>query len=228
MSNNKKAIILFSGGLDSTTVLAMVSAAGYKCYCLSFRYGQRQTRELLQAEKIARLYQAEHLILNLELDKIGGSALTTDLAVPKNRQIDKNDNIPVTYVPARNMIFLAHAVAWGEVLAIKDIYIGVNAVDYSGYPDCRPQFIDAFSNMANLGTKTGVEQSDNFHIHTPLIKMSKQEIIHTGTKLGVDYSLTHSCYDPTDIACGICDACQLRQKGFADAGLIDPIKYAVY
>ncbi|MEN8190909.1 MAG: 7-cyano-7-deazaguanine synthase QueC [Thermodesulfobacteriota bacterium] len=223
----RKGVVLLSGGLDSTTVLAIAGSLGYQCYCLSFRYGQKQSIELQRAARVAESMEvAEHLVLNLGLDKIGGSALTDDIKVPKNNT-DQSDTIPVTYVPARNTIFLAHALAWAEVLGARDIFIGVNAVDYSGYPDCRPAFLTAFSEMANLGTKAGVEGSRPFTIHAPLIEMSKKEIIEAGLSLGVDYSLTHSCYDPEEGgACGRCDACRLRLKGFAEAGLDDPIPYA--
>ncbi|MBU0944291.1 MAG: 7-cyano-7-deazaguanine synthase QueC [Proteobacteria bacterium] len=227
-NETKKAVILFSGGLDSTTVLAIAKSQGYSCYCLSFRYGQKQTIELDKAIQSARESGvAKHLILNLDLDKIGGSALTDTIAVPKDRDSEADqEEIPVTYVPARNTIFLSHAVAWAEVLGASDIFIGVNAVDYSGYPDCRPEFLQAFTAMANLGTKAGVEGSSPFIIHAPLLSMSKAEIINTGISLGVDYSKTHSCYDPAgNLACGRCDACRLRLKGFAQAGVEDPIDY---
>lgn len=223
---NKKAVILFSGGLDSTTVLAIARDAGYTCYCLSFQYGQKQNVELEKAGRIAREnHVARHLILKLELDKIGGSALTDDIDVPKDGGTG-SEEIPITYVPARNTIFLSHALAWAEVLGVKDIFIGVNAVDYSGYPDCRPEFLEAFSAMANLGTKAGVSGEGRFRIHAPLLKMSKGEIVAKGISLGVDYSRTHSCYDPVgDKACGRCDACLLRLQGFRDAGLADPAGY---
>ncbi|MBU1138857.1 MAG: 7-cyano-7-deazaguanine synthase QueC [Proteobacteria bacterium] len=224
----KKAVILFSGGLDSTTVLAFAKSQGYSCYCLSFRYGQKQTIELKKATQSARESQvAKHLILNLDLDKIGGSALTDAIDVPKDRDLEADkEGIPITYVPARNIIFLSHAIAWAEVLGASDIFIGVNAVDYSGYPDCRPNFLQAFTTMANLGTKAGVEKSSQFSIHAPLLSMSKAEIISLGISLGVDYSKTHSCYDPAgEKACGRCDACLLRLKGFAEAGIKDPASY---
>jgi len=227
-NSEKKAVILFSGGLDSTTVLAMAKKEGYSCYCLSFQYGQKQTVELEKATQAAIESQvAKHLILNLDLDKIGGSALTDAIEVPKDRDLeDEEDEIPVTYVPARNTIFLAHAVAWAEVLGATDIFIGVNAVDYSGYPDCRPEFLEAFVNMANLGTRAGVDGSGRFTIQAPLLKMSKAEIIQKGISLGVDYSKTHSCYDPVgEKACGRCDACLLRSRGFAEAGIADPTLY---
>lgn len=226
---NKKAVILFSGGLDSTTVLAIAAKQGYDCHCLSFRYGQKQTVELEKAILSAKAYGAtEHLILNLDLDKIGGSALTDAIAVPKDRDLEnESEQIPVTYVPARNTIFLSHAVAWAEVLGAFDIFLGVNAVDYSGYPDCRPEFLKAFATMANLGTRAGVSGAESFVIHAPLISMSKADIIRTGISLGVDYSRTHSCYDPVgEKACGSCDACRLRRKGFLEAGISDPTIYA--
>jgi 7-cyano-7-deazaguanine synthase len=224
----KKAVILLSGGLDSTTVLAIARAEGYACYCLSFDYGQRQDIELERARTVADAAKAvEHLILRLDLDKIGGSALTSNEDVPKNRPSKEiNSNIPATYVPARNMVFLSHAAAWAEVLGAKDIFIGVNALDYSGYPDCRPEFIDAFEKMVNLGTRAGCE-GDRFTIQTPLINLSKAEIIRKGLQLGVDYSRTHSCYDPDSRgqACGACDSCLLRLKGFKEAGVPDPVPY---
>lgn len=224
----RKGIVLLSGGLDSTTVLAIAKSQGYTCYCLSFRYGQKQSIELERASHIARTFAAEqHLILQLDLGAIGGSALTTALSVPKDRDLDlKTNEIPVTYVPARNMIFLTHAIAWAEVLEATDLFIGVNAVDYSGYPDCRPEFLQAFTTMANLGTKAGVTGTKGFTIHAPLLHLSKKEIIEKGIELGVDYSLTHSCYDPTEgKGCGRCDACLLRLKGFAEAGIKDPAAY---
>lgn len=226
-ANAQKAVVLLSGGLDSTTVLAMARAAGYRCHTLSFHYGQRQQAELALAEETSSRLGAEaHLVLRLDLDRIGGSALTGAIDVPKDRPLhDMEGDIPVTYVPARNIIFLAHALAWAEVLDCRHIFLGVNAVDYSGYPDCRPEFIEAFARMAKLGTRTGVNHQ-GFSIHTPLIRMSKREIIQQGLQLGVDYSRTHTCYDPRDgLACGRCDACRLRRKGFAEAGLTDPLPY---
>ncbi len=226
--STKKAVILFSGGLDSTTVLAIAKKQGYSCHCLSFRYGQKQTVELEKASLLAEeAGVTRHLILNLDLDKIGGSALTDAIEVPKDQLQENPDaDIPVTYVPARNTIFLSHAVAWAEVLGASDIFIGVNAVDYSGYPDCRPEFLEAFTAMANLGTKAGVEGKNPFTIHAPLLSMSKSEIIARGLSLGVNYAGTHSCYDPVEEkACGRCDACLLRLKGFAEAGLKDPAPY---
>lgn len=225
----KKGVVLLSGGLDSTTVLAIAKAQGYACYCLSFRYGQRQSIELEKAGHIARTLSCEqHMILQLDLGKIGGSALTTSLNVPKDRDLNlETEEIPITYVPARNMIFLAHAVAWAEVLGAADIFLGVNAVDYSGYPDCRPEFLEAFTKMADLGTRAGVTGKTGFTIHAPLLSLSKKEIIEKGIELGIDYRLTHSCYDPQgDKACGRCDACLLRLKGFAEAGIKDPGSYA--
>ncbi|MDO8946937.1 MAG: 7-cyano-7-deazaguanine synthase QueC [Desulfocapsaceae bacterium] len=224
----KKGVVLLSGGLDSTTVLAIAQSQGYACYCLSFSYGQKQSIELERASHIARSFSVEqHLILQLDLGKIGGSALTSSLTVPKDRDLNvETDEIPVTYVPARNMIFLTHAVAWAEVLGATDLFIGVNAVDYSGYPDCRPEFLEAFTKMANLGTKAGVMGKVGFTIHAPLLSLSKKEIIEKGLTLGVDYSLTHSCYDPKEgKACGRCDSCLLRLRGFVEAGLKDPAPY---
>jgi len=225
MSNiQKKAVILVSGGLDSATVLAMAKADGYDCYALSFDYGQRHCAELQAANNIAQAYGAiEHRVLHLDLNQLGGSALTdTSIDVPTIQE----DGIPVTYVPARNTIFLSMALAWAEILKSDDIFIGVNAVDYSGYPDCRPEYIKAYELMANLATKVGVE-GNHLHIHTPLIDMTKAEIIQTGLQKGVDYSLTVSCYaaDEHGRACGECDSCRLRRKGFEDAGLADPTIY---
>ncbi len=227
-TTDKKAVILFSGGLDSTTVLAIAQKAGYTCYCLSFQYGQKQTIELEKARLLATERNVEkHLVLNLDLDKIGGSALTDSIEVPKDRRLDDDNNeIPVTYVPARNSIFLSHAVAWAEVLGATDIFIGINAVDYSGYPDCRPEFLEAFNIMANLGTRAGVEGEKKLSVQAPLLTMSKAEIIQAGTALGVDYAKTHSCYDPVgEKACKRCDACILRIRGFAEAGITDPTCY---
>ncbi|MCQ8106019.1 7-cyano-7-deazaguanine synthase QueC [Methylomonas sp. SURF-2] len=220
----KNAIILLSGGLDSITVLALAKQQGYDCYALSFDYGQRHNAELAAARSIARRYGVlDHKIIRLGLDSIGGSALTDDhIEVPRSPA----EGIPVTYVPARNTIFLAFALGWAEVLDARDVFIGVNAVDYSGYPDCRPEFIEAFQNMANLATKAGVEGQE-IRIHTPLIAMSKAEIICQGTALGVDYASTVSCYaaDSQGRACGCCDACRLRKAGFAQAGVADPTCY---
>ena len=222
----KKAVILYSGGLDSTTCLAIAKANGFEPYALSFSYGQRHSFELDQARKYApKVGAVEHRVVDIDLRQFGGSALTTDIAVPKDRPID--DVIPITYVPARNTIFLSYALAWAEVLGATDIFIGVNALDYSGYPDCRPEYIVAYEAMANLAPKAGVEQG-GLKIHTPLINLTKAETIRQGLGLDVDYSLTHSCYDPTvaGLSCGLCDSCQLRLKGFREAGLPDPIEYA--
>lgn len=225
-SNAKKAVVLLSGGLDSTTVLAMAGAEGFSCYCLSFRYGQRQEVELARAQRIARHFEAkQHLVLRVDLDAIGGSALTSDIAVPKDQPRQSEDDIPSTYVPARNIIFLAHALSWAEVLGAADIFLGINAIDYSGYPDCRPEFLEAFAHMAKLGTKAGA-LAKNLRFHAPLQHLSKREIILRGMELGVDYSMTHSCYDPVgELACGHCDACLLRLQGFREAGLEDPAGY---
>ena len=224
----KKAVVLLSGGLDSTTVLAMAKSEGYAIYALSFAYGQRHVHELEAASQfVASMGVVRHLTLNLDLGQIGGSALTEDIDVPKHREkTEMESHIPETYVPARNTIFLSHALAWAEVLGVFDIFMGVNAVDYSGYPDCRPEFIAAFETLADLATRAGVE-GKSFKIHTPLIRMSKAEIIRAGTKLGVDYGQTHSCYDPDEngLACGFCDSCLLRKKGFLEAGLPDPTHY---
>ncbi len=224
MAEQARAVILVSGGLDSTTVLAMAKAAGYACYTLSFDYGQRHRAELLAAERVsAALGDIEHKVVRLNLDSIGGSALTdTDIAVPE----EATEGIPVTYVPARNTVFLSIALGWAEVLGASDIFIGVNAVDYSGYPDCRPEYIAAFETMANLATRAGVEGRP-LTIHTPLMSMGKGAIIEAGLALGVDYSLTVSCYQATaeGLACGKCDSCRLRRQGFIDAGLQDPTRY---
>lgn len=220
----KKAIVLLSGGLDSITVLALAKQQGYACYALSFDYGQRHNAELIAAAQIALDYRVEdHKIIKLGLGSIGGSALTDEhIAVPNTLQ----PGIPVTYVPARNTIFLSFALGWAEVLNLHDIFIGVNAVDYSGYPDCRPEFITAFQQLANLATKAGVE-GNSFTIHTPLIALSKAEIIKQGMALGVNYNLTVSCYsaDTKGFACGVCDACRIRKTGFSEAGLSDPTRY---
>ena len=224
MTERKKAVILVSGGLDSTTVLAMARAQGYACYTLSFDYGQRHRAELLAADRVSTaLGDVEHKVVRLNLDSIGGSALTDlDIAVPE----EETEGIPVTYVPARNTVFLSIALGWAEVLGAHDIFIGVNAVDYSGYPDCRPEFIAAFEDLANLATKAGVE-GHKITIHTPLMTQGKGEIIETGLSLGVDYALTVSCYQATDdgLACGKCDSCRLRRAGFQDAGVEDPTRY---
>lgn len=221
-ASKRKAVVLLSGGLDSTTVAAIARSEGYDVFSLSFRYGQRHAVELEAAQRVAdSLGVTEHLVIDMDLRKIGGSALTDHIEVPKGRNRETMENeIPVTYVPARNTIFLSYALAWAEVLGAWDIFIGVNAVDYSGYPDCRPEYIDAFERMANLATKAGVTGRSRIRIRTPIIEMSKAEIIKTGLKLGVDYSLTHSCYDPTPDgkACGLCDSCLLRKRGFEEAG----------
>jgi 7-cyano-7-deazaguanine synthase len=226
----KKAIILSSGGLDSTTVMAMAKEQGFEIFSLSFDYGQRHRHELEAAHGVAQYLGAtQHLVIPLDLRVIGGSALTADIDVPKGRSQQEMDHrIPVTYVPARNTLFLSYAVAWAEVIHIEDIFIGVNAVDYSGYPDCRPEFIAAFQTMANLATKAGVEGKLTMRIHTPLMNMNKAQIIQAGAALGVDYGMTHSCYDPSAAgrACGLCDSCILRKKGFSDAGIEDPTVYA--
>ncbi len=225
----KKAVCLLSGGLDSATALACARRDGFQTYALTFDYGQRHRVELEAAARVAaQLGAAEHRLFRLDLRAFGGSALTADIDVPKDRQPARGaEEIPVTYVPARNTVFLSIALAWAEVLGSSDIYIGVNAVDYSGYPDCRPEFIRAFEQMANLATKAGVEGRQKLRIHTPLISLSKADIIRLGLELGVDYSLTHSCYDPVDgLACGHCDSCLLRRAGFAEAGVQDPLRYA--
>lgn len=221
----KKAVILYSGGLDSTTCLAIAKSERYEPYAMSFAYGQRHRHELEVARaNAAALGAKEHLVVEFDLRKVGGSALTSDIAVPKE---GPGSDIPVTYVPARNSIFLSFALGWAEVLGAFDIFIGVNALDYSGYPDCRPEYIAAFETMANLATKAGVEGAGRFRVHAPLIDLTKGEIIRKGLALGVDYGHTHSCYDPTPegIACGLCDSCRLRLKGFAEAGIPDPVKY---
>jgi 7-cyano-7-deazaguanine synthase len=225
----KKAIVLLSGGLDSATVLAIARAEGYAVHALSFRYGQRHAVELKAAGRLAAHFQtAEHVIAEIDLRVFGGSALTADLHVPKNRALaEMSRDIPITYVPARNTVFLSFALAYAETRGARDIFIGVNALDYSGYPDCRPEYITAFEHLANLGTKAGVEGTQRLKLHTPLIELTKADIIQRGLALGVDYGLTHSCYDPAgEIACGQCDSCLLRLKGFAEAGAQDPVRYA--
>ena len=226
MPDCKKAVVLYSGGLDSTTCMAIAQAEGFAPYAMSFAYGQRHTVELDQARRYApRMGAVEHQLVEIDLRRIGGSALTSTLEVPKEGV--QEGEIPVTYVPARNTIFLSFALGWAEVLGAFDIYIGVNALDYSGYPDCRPEYIAAFETLANLATRAGVEGSGRYRIHTPLISLTKAEIIRRGLDLGVDYALTHSCYDPTPdgLACGRCDSCRLRLKGFAEAGVPDPVRY---
>jgi 7-cyano-7-deazaguanine synthase len=226
----KRAVVLLSGGLDSATALAVAQRERYDGYALSFDYGQRHAFELEAARRVARAAQVRHhIVFPLNLRSFGGSALTADLAVPKDRaEAEMSHGIPVTYVPARNTIFLSIALGWAESLGISDIFIGVNVLDYSGYPDCRPEYLRAFEQMANLGTKAGVEGKSTWRIHAPLIQMTKAEIIRTGTDLGVDYSLTHSCYDPDSAGrpCGRCDSCRLRLKGFAEVGLTDPLDYS--
>lgn len=224
-----KAVCLLSGGLDSATALACAKRDGFESYCLSFDYGQRHQVELEAAARVAEALGATaYKVIRIDLRAFGGSALTDDIAVPKGRSPgEMSTSIPITYVPARNTVFLSIALAWAEVLGAADIYIGVNAVDYSGYPDCRPEYIAAFERMANLATRAGVEQSTRLRIHTPLIDLTKAEIVKLGVSLGVDYSLTHTCYDPTDgISCGQCESCQLRIAGFREAGLVDPLEYA--
>jgi len=225
----KRAVVLLSGGIDSTTAMAVAKAEGFDLYALSFRYGQRHAVELEAAKTVAALLGVkEHLVMDIRLDRIGGSALTSEIVVPKDRnEHEIGRGIPATYVPARNTIFLSVALAWAEVLQAEDIFIGVNILDYSGYPDCRTEYIDAFERMANLATRAGVEGRARIEIHTPLIAMTKAEIIKKGLDLGVDYSITHSCYDPSSggLACGRCDSCLLRIKGFRDAGVQDPTRY---
>ena len=229
MMDSKKAVLLLSGGLDSTTLLALAKSEGRAVHALSFSYGQRHSAELAAARKIAGHYAVvQHIVTDIDLRAFGGSALTSDIAVPKGGSPSGREGIPVTYVPARNTIFLSFALAWAEVLEAPEIFIGVNALDYSGYPDCRPEFISAFEKMANLATRFGVESGEPaIRVRTPLIGMTKREIIQLGLTLGVDYSLTTSCYDPdsTGAACGLCDACQLRLRGFAEAGATDPASY---
>ncbi|MBV8211395.1 MAG: 7-cyano-7-deazaguanine synthase QueC [Burkholderiaceae bacterium] len=223
----KPAVVLLSGGLDSATVLAMAAAQGFETFALSFRYGQRHAFELQAAAQMAkRLGARRHVVVDFDLRTFGGSALTTDLPVPKGRSLEQiGQEIPVTYVPARNTIFLSFALAWAETLQCTDIFIGVNALDYSGYPDCRPQYLKAFEGMANLATRAGVEGGESLTIHAPLIRMTKAQIIREGLRLGVDFALTSSCYDPGPAGrpCERCDACLLRAKGFAEAGVADPL-----
>lgn len=229
MSSPPKAVVLLSGGLDSTTTLAIAKRDGFACYALTMDYGQRHAVEIEAARQIARRFGVvQQVVMPIELGQFGGSALTSDLAMPKDRPLESmGDGIPITYVPARNTIFLSFALAWGEVLGARDIFLGVNALDYSGYPDCRPEFINAFEKLARLATKAGVEGTA-FKIHTPLIQWTKAEIIRRGLELGVDFALTTSCYDPNPdgLACGRCDACLLRLKGFAENQLADPRAYA--
>jgi 7-cyano-7-deazaguanine synthase len=225
---NKRAVVLVSGGLDSATTLAVSLREGFEAYALSFDYGQRHLIEVEAAKRVAASLGArEHRFAAIDLRVFGGSALTAEISVPKNRETKEATDIPTTYVPARNTIFLSYALAWCEVLGAADIFIGANAVDYSGYPDCRPAFIAAFEQLAAVATKAGIE-GNRFRIHAPLISLSKAEIIRRGTELGVDFSLTRSCYDPTadGLACGACDSCRIRLEGFRSAGLQDPIPYA--
>ncbi|MFC1493724.1 7-cyano-7-deazaguanine synthase QueC [Thermodesulfobacteriota bacterium] len=225
----KKAVVLSSGGIDSTTVMAIARKEGFSIFSLSFNYGQRHSFELESARKVARYFEvSDHMIIDIDLRRFGGSSLTDETDVPKKRKESEiTGGIPVTYVPARNTIFLSYALAWAEVLGTGDIFIGVTAVDYSGYPDCRPEYIHAFEKMANLATKAGVEYKIKLSIKTPLINLAKAEIITLGNKLGVDYSITHSCYDPSPegLACGACDSCIFRKKGFIESGVKDPTRY---
>jgi 7-cyano-7-deazaguanine synthase len=225
-----KAVLLLSGGLDSTTLLAHAVHERFDVHAMTFRYGQRHASEIDAARRIAAHYTVrDHVIADIDLRVFGGSALTTEMAVPKDRDVSamSHDGIPITYVPARNTIFLSFALAWAEVLEASDIFIGVNALDYSGYPDCRPEYIEAFERMANLATRAATEGSLLLRIRAPLIKLTKAQIIQLGTSLGVDYAITQSCYDPdaSGAACGHCDACQLRLKGFLEAGIPDPARY---
>ena len=224
-----KAVCLVSGGLDSATCLAKAHHDGYVCYALSFDYGQRHRVELESARMVVQsIGAAEHVVARLDLRIFGGSALTGEIEVPKGRNSTEiGQGIPATYVPARNTVFLSYALAWAEVLGVSDIFLGVNAVDYSGYPDCRPEYLTAFEQMANLATKAGVEDRTRIRIHAPLVRLSKGEIVKMGVSLGVDFRLTHSCYDPDPAgrSCGECDSCQLRLKGFAEAGIPDPVEY---
>lgn len=228
---HKSAVILLSGGLDSATTAAIARDQGFALYALSVDYGQRHRFELDAARRVAEsLGVVRHVVLAIDLSQLGGSALTAPIEVPKDRSLDQMESeIPVTYVPARNTILLSLALGYAEVVGAEDLFLGVNAIDYSGYPDCRPEFIDAFARLANLATKAGVEGRLKFQIHTPLIRWTKAQIIRRGTELGVDYGLTHTCYDPdpSGLSCGRCDACQLRLRGFAEAGLVDPLAYQV-
>jgi 7-cyano-7-deazaguanine synthase len=230
LNTQAKAVVLLSGGLDSATVLAIARAEGFEPHALTVAYGQRHAAEILAARAVARaLGAAGHVETSVDLRRFGGSALTADIAVPKDRDADgMADGIPVTYVPARNTVLLSVALAWAEVLGAFDLFVGVNAVDYSGYPDCRPEFLAAFERLANTATKAAVEGRGTFRIHAPLVALSKAEIVRRGTALGVDYGLTVSCYDPdaAGLACGRCDTCQLRRRGFVEAGLPDPTRYA--
>ena len=225
----KKAVALLSGGLDSTTMTALAIKQGFDVYALSFNYGQRHSCELEAARRVARaLGVRDYTVVPIDLRVFGGSALTADIEVPKARDLDRiSAEVPITYVPARNAVFLSLALGWCEVIGAQDIFIGINAVDYSGYPDCRPEFLEAFERLAALATKAGVEGKSRFRIHAPLMNMTKSEIIGAGIQAGVDYSITHSCYDPSPegLACGFCDSCVLRRRGFAMAGIADPTRY---
>lgn len=228
MNDQRDAVVLLSGGADSTTVLAIAKSEGFRVHALTFRYGQRHELEIEAAKRVAaRLGVAEHVIAQIDLRMFGGSALTSALSVPKDRAPEMGVGIPVTYVPARNTIFLSFALAWAEVLGASDIFIGVNALDYSGYPDCRPEFVEAYQRMANLATRAGMEGRQRLVIHTPLISLTKGQIIRKGIELGVDFALTSTCYDPSEHgeACGHCDACLFRLKGFSENGLDDPAPY---
>jgi 7-cyano-7-deazaguanine synthase len=229
MSDPRPAVLLLSGGLDSTTMLAYALERGFTVHAMTFRYGQRHSGEIEAARRVARRYGvADHVVVDIDLRTFGGSALTADIDVPKDRSAGAMaTGIPITYVPARNTIFLSFCLAWAEVLGASDIFIGVNALDYSGYPDCRPEYVAAFERMANLATRGGVEGTTPIRIQTPLLHLSKREIVELGRSLGVDYAITLSCYDPTAAgeACGHCDACTLRLKGFAEAGAVDPAPY---
>lgn len=230
MSNRNRAVVLLSGGIDSATAMAIAGREGYELFSMTIRYGQRHALELEAAEGVARALGArQHLVMDVDLAKIGGSALTADIEVPKGRSAGQmHGEIPPTYVPARNTIFLACALAWAEVIGASSIFIGVNAVDYSGYPDCRSEYIEAFELMANIATKGAVEGKTRTKIRTPLINMTKAQIIRTGTDLGIDYAVTQSCYDPLPegISCGLCDSCLIRKRGFTEAGITDPTRYA--
>ncbi len=228
-ATQKTAVVLLSGGLDSTTVLAFAKREGFETYALTFNYGQRHQPEIEAARRIAASMQVkEHIVASIDLRAFGGSALTSDISVPKGRSAEEmNEGIPITYVPARNTIFLSFALAWAEVIESQDIFLGINAVDYSGYPDCRPEYIEAYEKMANLATKAGVKGEQQLKIHSPLVSLKKSEIIQLGLELGVDYARTLTCYDPVDgLACGQCDSCKLRLKGFSDLGIEDPAAYA--
>ena len=230
MPTDRPAVLLLSGGLDSTTLLALATSGGWGVHALTFRYGQRHAREIEAARRIAERYHVhDHIVADIDLRAFGGSALTSDLEVPKDRALSAIAGpVPITYVPARNAIFLSFALAWAEVIGACDIFIGVNALDYSGYPDCRPEFIRAFEQMARLGTRAGAEEGADIRVRAPLLELSKREIVELGLSLGVDYGETMSCYDPASdgSACGRCDACRLRLKGFAEAGVRDPVAYA--